>query len=153
MPADLHQHNAMATDFGLKLTGELAKVFLTPEVTDGLFATQTEVIPIYRDGRFTGTAIEQPDRLGTVFQILGPYFKHSALADACRLASERVLIAERLERLKKYCSHAERGFLSVGFGRFIIYTIIFGFCVMNRFEKTAWFVALPAGMLFKFLWE
>jgi hypothetical protein len=35
----------------------------------------------------------------------------------------------------------------IGFVGFIIYTIIFGFCAMNRFEMTAWFVVLPAGML------
>jgi len=39
----------------------------------------------------------------------------------------------------------------ISFVGFIVYTIIFGFCVMKHFEMTAWFVVLPAGILFKFL--
>jgi hypothetical protein len=33
----------------------------------------------------------------------------------------------------------------------IVFMVAFGFCVVNRFEKTAWFIILPAGITFKFL--
>jgi len=33
----------------------------------------------------------------------------------------------------------------------IVFMFAFGFCVVNRFETTAWFIVLPAGITFKFI--
>ena len=40
----------------------------------------------------------------------------------------------------------------IGLVWFIVYMAVFGFFLANRFEKTAWFVILPLGMLLRYVW-